>query len=300
MPRERFNSATNQAEHKERTADLVVSGFESLVKELEQGVSEKFLEYLTFCTKFHHYSPYNQMLIWLQNPNASQVAGFQKWKQLGYSVRKGEKGIAILAPLLVSKEKAQDSESESQTKSLLGFKVVYVFDAKQLTEGKPLPSLIENLPDDSESLFNIVRLTMEVSGIQVELRRLGPSIHGISEGGKVVVSEEWGSQNQINILLHEWAHEIVHRTWISDKERRQLSKAVRECQAEAVAYVVSNYLGLSNPSSRDYLHLYGVDAQLLVDNLDIVQRASHYMIDSIEKQLGKDSDLDIEFSIVIE
>jgi hypothetical protein len=100
--------------------------------------------------------------------------------------------------------------------------------------------------------------------------------------------------------LHEWAHEIVHRTWMSNAERKQLPKPVRECQAEAVAYVVANYLGLSNPSSHDYLNLYGVEAQLLVDNLDIVQRASHYMIECIEKQVDMNSNTDIEFSIVIE
>jgi antirestriction protein ArdC len=285
MTRERFQPTGQHEERKEQASQLVADGFAGLVRELEQGRSERFLAYLAFCARFHHYSPHNQMLIWMQNPEASLVAGFGRWKQLGYRVRKGEKGIAILAPVLV---KGQD-ETNPEAETLVGFKVVYVFDVTQLanTDEKPLPRLIERLPDDSEERFTLVRQAVEAAGIVVELAELTPGVHGASEGRRILLAREWDSRNRTLTLLHEWAHELLHRAWMSDEERRRLPRVVRECQAEAASYIVAQYLELYNPFSRDYLQLYGGTAQLLIDNLDQVQRASHHMIRALERQLGR-------------
>ena len=117
-----------------------------LVAQLRQGIeqvkdSKRFAEYLAFAGRFHHYSFNNRILIWAQRPGASQVAGFQSWKQLGRHVRKGEKGIAILAPMTFKPEVEQagpEAEDVGATRAVVGFRVVHVFDVSQ-TEGEALP-----------------------------------------------------------------------------------------------------------------------------------------------------------------
>ena len=79
-------------------------------------------------------------------------------------------------------------------------------------------------------------------------------------------------------LIHEWAHETMHRQWVSEKDRRRLPMTVRDCQAEAASYVVSHFLGLEHPFARDYLLSHGNTAEELVANLDQVKEASHFMI----------------------
>src|SRR5690349_987971 len=79
----------------------VTGGFDSLVKELEAGHTERFLNYLSFSARFHHYSSRNKLLIWVQRPGATAVAGYHKWRELGYQVARDEHGIRILAPVYV-------------------------------------------------------------------------------------------------------------------------------------------------------------------------------------------------------
>ncbi|MBC8508732.1 MAG: hypothetical protein H8D34_28075 [Chloroflexi bacterium] len=96
-------------------------------------LSTTMTDYLESCTRFHHYSPRNIWLIRFQKPEATRVAGFLRWKSLGRSVRKGERGIPILAPIF---QKAEEDDGENP--KLVSFRVVYVFDISQ-TEGEPLP-----------------------------------------------------------------------------------------------------------------------------------------------------------------
>jgi hypothetical protein len=112
----------------EKRSELVRQGVET-VKD-----SKRFTEYLAFASRFHSYSFNNRMLIWLQRPEASQVAGFQTWKALGRHVKKGEKGIGILAPVAFRKEADGDADEEEAGESVaVGFRVVYVFDLSQAT-----------------------------------------------------------------------------------------------------------------------------------------------------------------------
>ncbi|MCI0332156.1 MAG: ssDNA-binding domain-containing protein, partial [Planctomycetes bacterium] len=135
---------------------------EELAEALAQGKSEALVRYLELLSRFHQYSFGNCLLIAIQRPDAKHVAGFHRWKQLGRYVRKGERGIVILAPI-VRRRTADDieaDEDDSQTqRPVCGFRAVYVFDVSQ-TEGKELPefSRIEGDPGDKvEKIEAVVR-----------------------------------------------------------------------------------------------------------------------------------------------
>ena len=264
---------------------MVEAAFQDLVAELKAGKSERFMRYLEFSAQFHQYSAFNQMLIFLQRPDATFVAGYKRWQELGYQVRKGERGISILAPIVHKRMNAEEADEQREEERLVGFKEVYVFDALQLvnTKEKPIPSFWEWLPDDKEEVYRMVKAAVEASGIEVQEAKLGPGVQGVSQGGRIVLAEGTDSRSRTMTLVHEWAHEIVHQQQISEQERRQLPQTVRECQAEAVSYVVSHYLGLEHPFARDYLLSYGNTAEMLIDNLDQVQQTSHLMIERLEE-----------------
>lgn len=269
----------------ERARQMVESGFQDLVAELKQGKSERFMRYLDFCARFHQYSALNLMLIFSQRPNATFVAGYRRWQELGYQVRNGEKGIAILAPIVyVRKNTGEDGEVNEQER-MVGFKVVHVFDASQLvnTPEKPLPTFWDRLPDDKEEVYTLVKSAVEACGIEVQEGKLRLGAQGVSKGGRIVLAEGRDSRSRTMTLIHEWAHEILHRQWLNEEERRRVPRATRECQAEAVSYVVSRYLGLEHPFARDYLLSYGNTAEDLSTNLDQVQEASHFMIIRLEE-----------------
>ena len=234
-------SAHFDAQKQERVQQMVAEGFQGLVAELKQGKTERFMGYLDFCARFHQYSAYNQMLIFSQKPEATFVAGYKRWQELGFQVRKGEKGITILAPIVYMRK---DEEEDKEKERLAGFKVVHVFDASQLvsTKEKPIPTFWERLPDDKEEVYALVKGAVEACGIEVQEGKLRPGAQGVSKGGRIVLAEGRDSRGRTMTLIHEWAHETMHRQWLSGEERRQLPRAVRECQAEAVSYVVSHYL----------------------------------------------------------
>lgn len=288
MERERpyqFDRSPFYAEKQERIRQMVEEGFQGLVAELKQDKSERFMRYLDFCARFHQYSAYNQLLIYTQRPDATFVAGYMRWQEMGFQVKRGEKGITILAPIVYMRK---DEEADKEEERLAGFKVVHVFDASQLvnTQEKPIPTFWERLPDDKEAVYTLVKGAVEACGIEVQEAKLRPGAQGVSKGGRIVLAEGRDSRGRTMTLVHEWAHETMHRQGMNEKERRQLSRPVRECQAEAVSYIVSRYLGFEHPFARDYLLSYGNTAEDLIANLDQVQEASHFMIERLEEISG--------------
>lgn len=257
-----------------------------MVEELKQGKSEHFLQYLDFCARFHRYSPYNQLLIFMQKPEATFVAGYRRWQELDHQVKKGEKGIEILAPVTY---KRKDDEEEEERR-LTGFKVVHVFDASQLvvSKEKPLPTFWRQLPDDREETFALVKGAVESCGIEVQEQQIRGRVQGESKGGRIVLAEGRDSRSRTMTLIHEWAHEVMHRSWMEDEAWKALPVQVRECQAEAVSYIVSRYLGIENPFARDYVLSYGNTAEELAANLGQVQAASHWMIETVTRVQGRD------------
>ena len=121
----------------EQAKQIANQAIEELSLALERGHSETLIKYLAAMAMFHRYSLHNIMLIASQRPDATRVAGFHTWRQLGRNVKKGAKGILILAPVVLRKSKEETTSEEGHTKAAAGFRAVYVFDQID-TEGKAL------------------------------------------------------------------------------------------------------------------------------------------------------------------
>jgi hypothetical protein len=191
-----------------------------LTEALKQGKSEALVRYLDSISKFHRYSFSNCLLIVIQNPDATLVAGFHRWKQLGRWVKSGEKGIAILAPLISRQAKngelsdEGDEPEDRKARALRGFRVVHVFDVSQ-TEGKELPSLggISGDPGDKVARFeNLIRS----KGIELCFVESLEGALGLSEGGKISVLSTLSPAETFSTLVHELAHLCVGTGYVTN------------------------------------------------------------------------------------
>jgi antirestriction protein ArdC len=260
-----------------------------LAEALQSGRSEELLKYLDFCSKFHKYSFGNCMLIAIQFPSASMVAGFNRWKELNRFVKKGEKGIAILAPLIVrskkdTKESSDGAEpADREAPYLKGFRVVHVFDVSQ-TEGAELPTLssIDGDPGDKiERLEEVIRR----KGIELVYESDLDGAFGMSLGNRIAVLADMPKAQTFSVLTHELAHELLHR----GDRRSETTKAMRETEAEAVAYVVCRSIGLSaSSSSSDYIQLWNGDLPMLAQSLELIRDVSAKIIAELETSVSKE------------
>lgn len=163
--------------------------------------SEFFKEYLTTMSRFWDYSYNNQFLIHLQNQNATKVAGYQKWKQLKRTVKKGEKGIKILAPII----KTIDNKEE-----IFAFKPVTVFDISQ-TEGEQLPEIdIDIKGNDKEHILNKLIQYCNKINVKVVFKPLNDDLYGYNSNSLIVINSTKSLNTQANTIIHEIAHELLH------------------------------------------------------------------------------------------
>lgn len=242
--------------------DAIAEALANLTAQLAAGNSDALTAYLAAASRFHNYSFGNIMLIAVQKPDASKVAGFHAWKSLGRSVKKGEKAIRILAPMVVGKKDSEDSKG-----TVIGFRAVCVFDVSQ-TEGADLPSINMDVAGRSDGMLERLTAFAESQSIRVSfVADLGGAL-GVSKGGVIELLAGEPGGRVVATLIHELAHELLHR-----QERK--TKVVRELEAEAVAFVVGSNLGLQmNTSSADYIRLYNGDADLLAESLEAITKAS--------------------------
>jgi len=255
-----------------------------LVQSLEAGQSTVLTQYLRAMAKFHNYSFGNIMLIARQKPDATNVAGLRTWNSLGRFVLRGEKGIFILAPLVgrkdlqkdAQKDAARTSDAKETVTQLLGFRGVYVFDVSQ-TEGKDLPALTEVQGDVSGYRERLVSF-VEGRGIALNYSEKIGLAKGLSFGGKITLLSGMQPAEEFSTLTHEIAHELLHKG-----DRRTLTtKQVRETEAEAVAFVVCQAIGLETGSaSADYIQLWHGDANLLRESLMAVQQTAAVILGGI-------------------
>ncbi|MFH1685054.1 MAG: ArdC-like ssDNA-binding domain-containing protein [Candidatus Micrarchaeota archaeon] len=250
-----------------------LSMVESKVKELAEGTdrvkaSAFFQEYLQAAAMFWQYSWHNQMLIRMQCEKASKVAGFRKWKTLGRKVRSGEKSIRILAPAIKKVKKEEEEEI------ITSFLAVCVFDISQ-TEGKPLPEPeVEVKGDDRQDLLDKLMGFCNERNIAVEFKTFRPGYYGASTGGKIFIDDSQPINGKISILLHEIAHELLH------KDAKDLTRQQREIQAEGTAFVVSQALGLES-KAFNYLALYDADYKKIMENMKAISEASREILSFI-------------------
>jgi antirestriction protein ArdC len=259
---------TTRSEEDLMTADalkqITTDALDTLARLLDQGHSEQLTALLKTMARFHPYSWHNICLIASQRPTATRVAGFHTWRSLGRHVRKGEKGIAILAPILGRR----DREPDDPSRVVVGFRAAFVFDVEQ-TDGDPLPGPSEASGDPGGKTASL-KAAIQHHGIDLAyVDDLGGAL-GTSSGGRIQILNGLPAAMEFTTLIHEFAHELLHR----DADR-PASRNTRELEAEAVAFVVGTGTGIdTSASSRDYIHLYGGDRESLTQALARVQRAA--------------------------
>jgi hypothetical protein len=252
----------------EQVQQVTSKAIEHLAAALDAGRSETLHQYLSAIGRFHRYSLHNVMLIAFQKPAATHVAGFRTWHKLGRFVKKSEKAILILAPII--RRKAADKEHvEPDQPSAAGFRAAHVFDISQ-TEGQEFPEIGRVQGEPHGYRERLWKFAAE-KGITVEYCQDIAPARGISEGGKITLLPGMPPAEEFSTLAHEIAHETLHRT----ERRSSLSKRMRETEAEAVAFVICSGIGLETGSaSQDYIQLYEGDSKLLIESLHRIQQAA--------------------------
>jgi antirestriction protein ArdC len=195
---------------KQQTAkEAIAANVQALIEQLEQGHSEGLTAYLTAMGRFHNYSFGNILEIASQRPNATRVAGLYAWNQLGRKVKKGERGIRILAPVVgIRRKKDSEAEQDIRTQNqavLVGFRSAYVFDVSQ-TEGKDLPALSERVTGDVGEYRERLLDFIAAQGIRLEFNEsIAPAL-GMSYGGSIAILPGQGEAEEFSTLIHELAH----------------------------------------------------------------------------------------------
>ena len=284
-----------ESETKERKIDEVLKRLKEGVDGIQQ--SERFREFLLTMSKFHNYSIGNLILIMLQKPDATRVAGFSTWKDLYRWVKKGEKGIAILAPCMPPKQKklapsvdvetrseGEKPEEENEIRPVF-FKVVHVFDVSQ-TEGKPLPEFeVPSLTGEAnEELFSKVKYLVEAQGVEVSFESRpdqDPDIKGFYSGKLIWVRPEESRAQQLKTLLHEVAHYYSEGVF-------RIPRADAETIAESVAFTIGAHFGFDTGTrSFPYVALWAKDKKVLEANLAAIRKVSAKIIDALEQTANK-------------
>lgn len=267
-----------KAEEAKKIADQAL---QNLTDALKNGKSERITQYLAMLAKFHRYSFGNVLLILSQMPAATHVAGFGTWKQMGRFVKKGEKGIVIIAPMSIRPKEdkpapQQGQEQSDRAKPILRFRGVYVFDVTQ-TDGQELPEPSRVGGDPQHHLTKLKEQVAE-RGIKLDYDDLPPGADGVSRGGRISIRPGLEPANEFSVIVHELAHELLHRG-----DQRPTSKTVRETEAEAVAFVVCQAIGLETGSAAsDYIQLYDGKPETLAASLDRIQHVAADIIAAIQ------------------
>jgi len=253
----------------EQAKKLSENALNRLMEALEKGHSEALRNYLSVMSRFHNYSWGNCLMIYSQRPNATHVAGFHAWLKLRRYVRKGEKGIVILAPMVGRKKHANGELAEDQETRVLGFRAAHVFDVSQ-TEGEPLPEL-STINGNPKGYSDKLKALVASRGIELEYsERIAPA-KGLSSGGKITLLPDLSPAEHFAVLAHEVAHELLHKS----ERRAKTTATIRETEAEAVAFVVSSAIGLDiGTASSDYIQMYDGDKETLAESLTFVQQTA--------------------------
>ena len=285
---------------------------QELTNKLEQGLqdlfnSDSYRNYLSTMSKFHNYSFNNTLLIAMQKPDATLVAGYKAWqKNFERHVNKGEKAIRILAPAPykikeerdkidpVTQELLLDKDGNPQKEeveiTIPAFRAVSVFDLSQ-TDGKPIPELTaKELLSDVEGYQDMIRAVEAISPVSIELEEIAGDSKGYydREAKRIAVQENMSESQTLKTMIHEVAHSKLHSKEVEQDEQMRKDRNTKEVEAESVAYTVCQHFGVD---TSDYSFGYiagwssGRDTKELRSSMDTIRRTASELITGIEEQL---------------
>lgn len=309
--------------NKERIKEIT-AGIEKGIMELFE--SDRYRNYLTTMSRFHHYSLNNVMLIYAQRPDATLVAGFQKWKRsFGRHVKMGEKGIQILAPtpykIKVDKEKLDPDTklpmldddgkpiTEEKEITIPMFKVVSVFDVSQ-TDGKPLPQISFSLTGDVAQYEVFMEALRRTSQVPITIEPMEPGMDGYFHLTKqeIFLREGMSQVQTVCAAIHEMAHSRLHNyekmTELADDGETVLApgekdRNTEEVEAESISYAVCQYFGIETAdNSFGYIATWsqGKELKELRASLETINKTSSELISGIEqhyREICKEQGIDL-------
>ena len=285
----------------------ITASIEDGIKELFQ--SESYAQYLQTMSRFHHYSVNNQVLIHMQKPDATLVAGFNKWKnQFGRNVIKGEHGIKIIAPTPFKKKIEQEKLdpdtqlpmldadgkiiTEEKTIQIPMYKPVTVFDVSQ-TEGRPLPQLAHDLSGNVANYDVFMEALRRSSPVPISIEVMGGGMDGYFdlEHQDIAIRKGMSEVQTVSAVIHEMAHALLHnRTKDTEEKTPELSRSTEEVQAESISYAVCAYYGIATgDNSFGYIAFWSKDKTLpeLRESLEVISKTADGLINDIDRHYAE-------------
>ncbi|MCT3553505.1 ArdC-like ssDNA-binding domain-containing protein [Lentilactobacillus buchneri] len=287
----------NKADIKAWKAQLVAQAEQQILKLTD---SDRFKQYLNTLAKFHHYSARNIDLIYAQNPQATQVAGFKQWQTaFNRTVNRGAKAIRIAAPIIKKLTPAEQKRfNTTDERAIVGYRYLPVFDVAQ-TSGEPVLSAKDfvkgNLADHQNvtSLYNAFKdylnqqTDLQVSEVPLATLNGAKGYFQPSTNEIVIGGDEPNNALKLKTLYHEYAHSQLHGLKSAFKDR---PRAYQETQAEAVTYVAMQNIGVDTSNySLGYVATWAKDKAVIHSALSEIQQVSNKVIelsDGLTKQLG--------------
>ena len=285
------------------------SKLDTIMKSLEEGVekiftSEQYHVYLDTMSKFHNYSFNNTLLIALQRPDATLVAGYQTWqKKFQRHVKRGEKGIKIIAPVPVKEKREIEKVDEETQEIVIGedgqpetevverilprFRVTTVFDVSQ-TDGEPLPTIeAKELEGDVIIYEDFMKGLEELSPVPFQFMEIEGGAKGYYSKKYIAIQKGMSNAQTMKTAVHETAHAILHDRDIMEENGLTKDRMTKEVEAESVAYVVCNRFGLDTSDySFSYIAGWSTDKEMseLRNSMDTIRYTSSQLIsDMVDK-----------------
>ena len=298
------------------TSEKPAEKLKEITDRLEQGIaelfdSERYKEYLRVMSKFHNYSFHNTLLIAMQKPDASLVAGFSAWKNnFGRNVMKGQKGIKIIAPSPFKIKQEMEKIDPHTQKPVIGkdgkpvteekeitipaYKVVSVFDVSQ-TEGRELPDIaVDELTGDVDRYKDFFAALEKTSPVPIGFEKIEGGAHGYYhlENKRIAIDEGMSQLQTLKTAIHEIAHAKLHDIDLNapKDEQPRVDRRTREVEAESVAYTVCQHYGLD---TSDYSFGYvagwssGRELAELKSSLETIRSAAAEIINSIDANIAE-------------
>ena len=294
------------------TIPLPVAGkdMNSILKSLETGVEniftgDKYAQYLQTMSKFHRYSFNNTLLIAMQRPDATLVTGYRNWQSMGRQVKKGEKGITILAPAPIKRKREQeildqnhkpllDADGKPRTEEvevvIPRFKPTTVFDISQ-TDGEPIETLApEELTEAVADYDLFMEAITAVSPVPIRFDEIAGEAKGYYHSGdkEIVIQKGMSESQTIKTAIHETGHARLHDKDIMEKQGIEKDRLTKEVEAESVAYCVCSAFGVDT-SEYSFPYIAGWssnrDMKELKASMDIIRKTAGEMIDELSDNL---------------
>ena len=299
-----------------------ISAVKEITDKLESGMkdlfeSDKYAAYLQTMSRFHRYSTRNTLLIHLQRPDATRVAGYNDWKNnFRRQVKKGEHGIRIFAPMPIVATKEMEKIDPETQRPIIGedgepvrerieirtarFKVVPVFDVSQ-TEGEPLPELAETLTGDVARYELFLDALRAVSLLPLSFEDLPPDTDGTCHfGDKISIRNGMSEIQTVSAVIHEITHAKLHDLQVvKDSGENPKDRRTEEVEAESISFAVCQYYGIeTGANSFGYIAEWsrGRELKELNASLDTIRKAAAELIDGIDakyRALAKERGIDL-------